>query len=66
MNDDIPYPYSLDILPATVPNGHFHWAIRKHGKLVERSDRPAPSEEAARKKGAAGIERLFVQAHNQR
>lgn len=60
------YPYSLDIVPAERPAGHFHWAIRRHGKLIERSDRPLPSEEAARKKGEAGIERQFANAHRDR
>ena len=59
------YPYSLDIVPAERPAGHFHWAIRRR-KLIERSDRALPSEEAARKKGEAGIERQFAKAHTDR
>ena len=40
MSDDTgTYPYTLEVLSCEKPAGHFQWAIRKHGKLVERSDR---------------------------
>src|SRR5919107_809156 len=38
-NDNLMHPYTLTVLPCEKPLGHFHWAIRKNGKLVERSDR---------------------------
>jgi hypothetical protein len=60
------YPYTLDIIPSAKPAGHFDWAIRKHGKLVQRSDRAQPTEDAARKRGLAEIERQFVTAQNPR
>jgi len=58
MNDDnATYPYTLTILPCERLAGHFDWAIRRHGKLVERSDRHYPSERSARESGQAALER---------
>ncbi len=58
MNDDnATYPYTLTILPCEKPAGHFQWAIRKHGKLVERSDRAHSSERSAQESGQAALER---------
>ena len=51
------YPYTLTILPIERLTGHFEWAIRRHGKLVERSDRPYPSERSAQESGQAALER---------
>ena len=39
---------TLTILPCERLAGHFDWAIRRHGQLVERSDRHYPSEQAPR------------------
>ena len=40
MSDDTAtYPYTLTISPSERLTGHFEWAIRRHGRLVERSDR---------------------------
>jgi hypothetical protein len=50
------HPYTLEVFPAERAN-HFRWAIRLNGKLLERSDRAFPSEEAARTHGAAALER---------
>ena len=58
MNDNI-HPYTLEVLPVEKPAGHFHWAIRKHGKLLQRSDRPQATEIDARKRGMAEIEKIF-------
>jgi hypothetical protein len=57
--DNGTYPYTLEALPCDKPAGHFRWAIRKHGKLVERSERPYPSEQSAREKGQSALERQF-------
>jgi hypothetical protein len=54
------HPYTLTILPNEKLAGRFDWAIRKHGKLVERSDRPHPSEQAARKSGEEALERQLL------
>jgi hypothetical protein len=52
------YPYSLDVFEA--PGGHFLWAIREHGRLLQRSDRSHPSERTARAKGESALESLLV------
>jgi hypothetical protein len=51
------FPFTLDIAPCTKPAGHYEWTIRKHGKLLERSDRPHHSEKSARERGEAALER---------
>lgn len=56
-DDDATYPYTLTISPSERLAGHFDWAIRRHGTLVERSDRPHPSERAAQESGQAALER---------
>jgi hypothetical protein len=58
MSTEPTYPYALEISPCKKPAGHFQWAIRERGKLIQRSDRPHPSEENAREKGQAELERL--------
>ncbi len=58
------HPYTLDVWQA--PGGHFQWAVRDRGKLVQRSDRSHPSEVEARRKGEAAIESLFVKTRNDR
>jgi hypothetical protein len=56
-DDNATSPYTLEVLPCEKPAGHFQWAIRKHGKLIERSDRPYPSERSARESGQTALER---------
>jgi hypothetical protein len=58
-DDNATSPYTLEVLPCEKPAGHFQWAIRKHGKLVERSDRAHSSEQSARESGQAALERQF-------
>ena len=58
MNDNT-HPYTLEILPVEKPAGHFLWAIRKNGKLLQRSGQPQATESDARKRGMAEIERIF-------
>ncbi|MER2268544.1 hypothetical protein [Methylobacterium oxalidis] len=53
------YPYTREIKPCEKPDGHFTWIIRERGKLLQRSDKPHSSEELARNKGEAEIERLL-------
>jgi hypothetical protein len=57
------YPYTLEALPCDKRAGQFRWVIRKHGKLIERSDKPYFSERAARKQGQAALERQFRSEH---
>ena len=58
MTDDTStHRYSLTVLPSQRSAERFEWAIRKHGKLAERSDRSYPSERAALQDGQAALER---------
>ena len=57
MTNDVPHPYSIEVSPLPKPEGHFGWAMRKYGKLVERSDRPHPTEHKARESALAAVER---------
>jgi hypothetical protein len=59
MSTEPTYPYSLEVSPCEKPRGHFQWAIRERGRLVQRSDRTHPSENQAREKGQAELERLI-------
>lgn len=55
------HPYSLEIMPGPKP-GTFQWTIRRHGKLIQRSDRIHRSEADALKDGEKAIERQFSDA----
>jgi len=59
MNENPTYPYTLEVLPSKKRAGMFEWAIRKHGTLIQRSDRLHRSEADARKDGEKAIERQF-------
>lgn len=39
--------FTVEVRPSQDVAGHFTWAIRDHGKLYRRSDRPHPSERRA-------------------
>ncbi len=56
MTSDVPHPYSVTIEPLKKPEGQFGWALRKHGKLAERSDRPFLTEEKAFENAMRAIE----------
>ena len=64
MNDT--HPYTLDVMANPRTAGCFDWVIRKHGKLIQRSDRIHRSEADARKAGEKEIERQFVDAQSVR
>ena len=53
------HPYTLEIEPPKASGGAYHWAIRRNGKLVQRSDRNHPTEAKARENGLAQIEKLL-------
>jgi len=53
------HPYSLEILPPKADGASYQWAIRKNGKLAQRSDRSLHSEAKARENGMAQIEKLL-------
>lgn len=56
MTTDVPHPYSVIIETLKKPEGHFGWALRKHGKLAERSDRPFLTEAKAFENAMRAIE----------
>lgn len=60
------HPYTLEIIPSVRKPGSFEWAIRRSGKLVQRSDRFSRSEEDARKEGTKEIERQFSSSFTER
>jgi hypothetical protein len=66
MKDSSTYPYTLEVQPSDRPAGTFQWIIRKHGKLLQRSDRPQRTEAEARKAGEREIERQFTDAQSAR
>lgn len=51
------HPFSLTVEPIPGNEGQWRWAIRKHGKLYERSDRSYPSEAKAAQAALELIER---------
>jgi hypothetical protein len=53
------YPYTLDVEPNPRAKDTWQWAIRKHDKLVQRSDRAQPSEAKARSQGTETIQKLL-------
>lgn len=55
---DPPYPFTVELVPSKREAGGYHWAIRKHGKLVQRSDSPLPTASKAHSQALAMIERL--------
>lgn len=57
MSNEVPHPYSITVEPLKKPEGQFGWALRKHGKLTERSDRPFTSEAKAYESALKAIER---------
>ena len=59
MSNNDTHPYTLEILPPKAEGGSFQWAIRKHGKLAQRSDRSLHSEGKAHENGMAQIEKLL-------
>jgi hypothetical protein len=60
MSTESTSPYTLDVSPCVKPAGHFQWTIRERGKLIQRSDRPHPSEDKARANGQAELDRLLL------
>ncbi|KNY19555.1 hypothetical protein [Methylobacterium sp. ARG-1] len=53
-------PFTFELVPSQRETGGYHWAIRKHGKLVQRSDTPLSTETKARTQALAMIERRRV------
>ena len=59
MSESATYPYSLEIISPKTQGGSYQWAIRMHGKLVQRSDRNFPSEAKARAHAMEQVEKLL-------
>jgi hypothetical protein len=57
MADEAPHPYSIEVSPLTRPEGRFQWAVRRSGKLIERSDRLYRSGAKAYESAMEAIER---------
>ena len=53
------HPYTLETAPSLKGDGFVGWAIRKHGKLLERSDRMYGSQQEALKNGQEAVERAL-------
>ena len=53
------HPYTLEVERNPRSEGAWQWAIRHHGKLVERSDRALASEAKAKAQGMEKIEKLL-------
>lgn len=60
MSNSDTHPYTLEILPPKADGGSYQWAIRKHGKLAQRSDRSLHSEAKAREHGMAQVDKLLA------
>lgn len=60
------HPYTLEVRSSERRPGTFEWSIRRHGKLIQRSDREERSEEKARMAGEKAIEQQFAAAHSSR
>lgn len=58
MSATVGHLFTLEILPSRDAPGHYTWAIRDHGKLYRRSDRPHPSEAQARVVAEAELVKL--------
>ena len=59
MSETSIYPFTLEVERNPRSEGTWQWSIRKHGKLVERSDRTLPSEAKARANGIEKVEKLL-------
>ena len=53
------HPYTLELSPSPKGDGSVGWAIRKHGKMLERSDRMYCSQQEALKSGQEAVERAL-------
>jgi hypothetical protein len=59
MSNAVPHSYSIEVSPLAKPESHLQWAIRKSGKLGERSDRPHRSEAKAHESAMGAVERAL-------
>jgi hypothetical protein len=59
MSTDQTHPYTLELSPSPKGDGSVGWAIRKHGKMLERSDRMYRTQQDALKSGQEAVERAL-------
>ena len=59
MNLNQTHPYTLELSPSPKGDGSVGWAIRKNGKMLERSDRMYRSQQEALKNGQEAVERAL-------
>jgi hypothetical protein len=59
MSSNQTHPYTLELSPSPKGDGSVGWAMRKHGKMLERSDRMYRTEQEALKNGYEAVERAL-------
>ena len=59
MTENTFHPFTIEVAPLPGSKGKFGWAIRKNGKLLERSDRPHDNEDKAYASALSAVERAF-------
>ena len=59
MNSNQTHPYTLELSPSPKGDGSVGWAMRKHGKMLERSDRMFRTQQEALKSGQEAMERAL-------
>ena len=59
MNANQTHPYTLELSPSPKGDGSVGWAIRKHGKMLERSDRMFRTQQEALRSGQEAVERAL-------
>jgi hypothetical protein len=50
--------FTLEVLPPAAGSKSFQWAIRRNGRMFQRSFGPLPSEQKARQQGEAILDKL--------
>lgn len=63
---DVPHPYSIEVAALEKPAGYFGWALRRSGKLIERSDRPQATEQKAYANALTALERNLAPSMDRR
>jgi hypothetical protein len=53
------HPYTLELSLSPKGDGSVGWAIRKNGKMLERSDRMYRTQQDALKNGQEAVERAL-------
>ena len=59
MSSNQTHPYTLELSPSPKGDGSVGWAMRKHGKMLERPDRMFRTQQEALKSGQEAMERAL-------